>query len=241
MARSYAARTAGRCTPGERGATVRSTVDAADDDGARPMDDEADAAGTGPAASAAFVAPTGAGAARRPSRRSRAAWRGSSGRRRRGSARGGPATSATAGSTSPVSLPLPVSSSCTRVMPTSSTAAPGLIQSGLHEVRHARRRPRRCRRGAPRRRGRRVRECVSVTVASRPLRVNSSPSGRPTVRPRPIDDDVPCPRSARRSAAASRRCRRACTAAASAARPRCRARAGRGSSGAARRRPCRGR
>ena len=56
---------------------------------------------------------------------------------------------------------------------------------GLHEVRHADRGDHdvRARTSAARST---VRECVRVTVASTPLRVKTSPSGRPTVRPRPM-------------------------------------------------------
>jgi hypothetical protein len=76
----------------------------------------------------------------------------------------------------------------------------------------------------------------SVTVAFSLRRVSSSPSGRPTVTPRPTTT-TSRPRSRRRSGGAARRCRAGCTAAA----PGCRAPAGRGWWGAARRRPWRGR
>ncbi len=98
MPRSYAARADGRCTPGERRATVRSTVDAGGAGAARwcrrrpwrrPSTTPRMPQAHGPRHPPVSVA-TGAGAVRPPSRRSRAAWRGSSARRRPGSARGGP-------------------------------------------------------------------------------------------------------------------------------------------------------
>src|SRR5690606_13274160 len=96
-----------------------------------------------------------------------------------------PATSATAGSTSPANLARPDGVVPTRFTPTSTTAAPGRTMSGVS----------RC--GTPAATttmsARRVWVARSrvpvwhrVTVAFSLRRVNSSPRGRPTVTPRPI-------------------------------------------------------
>jgi len=90
-----------------------------------------------------------------------------------------PATSATNGSTSPTILP------STRLTPTSSTAAPGLIISAatMPGAPAAATTMSACRSS----RGRsRVPVWHRVTVAFSDRRVSRRPSGRPTVMPRPI-------------------------------------------------------